>query len=213
MYYRQNNLNVTYPLLLKPDEQNQSTWFSVPNADWFSDNTDAELAAWGVTRHDDPVMPEYDAYAEKVERGSDGEYLVVALTQAELQSAINIHIAQKFSEIRTGWAAANAQPVEWDGIEWNGGIDSAMLIDAANRGALKSVEAMEQIFDYNNEPHLLTTTQIDSLVRELRAVAKPIFHQKQTYMRQVQAIQTSAAQEGADLAQLRRDLDAITITY
>lgn len=213
MYYRHNNVEISYPVTIKPDEQNQSTWFVVKNAGWFSDNTDVELAAWGVTRHDDPIKPELDAYAEKLERGEDGEYQIIALTTEEKQAMISQNAATKKNQIRSSWAQADAVPVNWDNKTWNGGVESAMLIDAANRGALKSVEASEMIFDYHNQGHLLTTTQIDQLVVALRNAAKPLFHQKQAFMTQVQAIETSAQDENANLTQLLHDLDDIIISF
>lgn len=205
MYARKNNIKMEFPQNVGGVRVTSAQWIAGQSQEWRDNN--------GITLHEDPTMPEYDPASQKLQPLSTGEYEVVELSTQEMQSALSEEIGAKLDEVRNLWSAANEQPVEWDGVQWNGGINSAMLIDAANRGAHKSVEAMEEIFDYNNEPHLLTTTQIDSLVRALRAAAKPLFHKKQTYMRDVQAIQTSAEQEGADLAQLRRDLDAITITY
>lgn len=213
MYYTHNNIKISYPITIKPDEQDHATWFVVHKAHWFSDNTDAELAAWGITRHDDPVEPAFDPYAEKLVPGENGEYLLTPLTEQEKQDILSQKVESKKIQIRNGWALADAQPVSWDGHLWNGGVNSAMLIDAANRGALKSIEASEMIFDHSNQGHLLTTTQIDQLVVALRDAAKPLFHKKQSYMTQVQSIEASALDENANLTQLLHDLDAITVSY
>lgn len=84
MYYRHNNIEISYPFTIKPDEQAPDTWFVVKNAGWFSDNTDAELAGWGITRHDDPVIPDHDSATHKLRKLPSGEYEIVELTQAEL---------------------------------------------------------------------------------------------------------------------------------
>lgn len=86
MYYTHNSIKISYPFTIKPDEKNQATWFNVPSAGWFSDNTDAELAEWGIARHDDPVKPDYDAATHKLTTLPSGEYEVVELSQAELDA-------------------------------------------------------------------------------------------------------------------------------
>lgn len=86
MYYRLNNIKINYPVMLKPDPEDESTWLRVHSAAWFADKTDVELSAWAVTRHDDPVKPVYDESTQKLDPLDTGEYQVVELTEQELQA-------------------------------------------------------------------------------------------------------------------------------
>lgn len=107
MYYRHNNIEISYPFTIKPAEQDQSTWFNVPNAGWFSDNTDAELAEWGITRHDDPVIPDHDSATHKPNKLPSGEYEIVELTQTELDAKA-VHARQQLDAIEISRFQAKA---------------------------------------------------------------------------------------------------------
>ena len=69
MYYRKDGIKITGRFY---EDENGTKY---PNPQWFNGATDEQLAALGVTKHSDPVKPNYDpdTQAEPVQ-GADGEY-------------------------------------------------------------------------------------------------------------------------------------------
>lgn len=68
MYARQNNIKITFPIVIDGVRIKSVQWLAGQSQQWLNDN--------GITLHDDPIKPDYDPETQKITMGDDGEYQV-----------------------------------------------------------------------------------------------------------------------------------------
>lgn len=76
----------------------------------------------------------------------------------------------------------NAPVTDTNGIVWNGGFDSALIIDGRVRIAQNASLTEVTIFDNDNLPHTLTLEEATSVVIQISAQYEAAFVRKQTAM-------------------------------
>ncbi len=111
----------------------------------------------------------------------------------------------KQSEIRSAFNTAAIFPVtDANSINWSGGFDSALKIDAAKRMAQMAGLTAVSIFDAANVEHALSLAEAEVVILTIGADYQTKFAQKQALM---------TAVDGLDETATQADLDAIVVAF
>lgn len=101
----------------------------------------------------------------------------------------------KFSEIRSVYAAAVTAPVELDGVQWHGGLDSAIKLDNALRFSQNAGQDSIRFYDVNNEVYELPLADALQVVTAVAETYQQTLSKKQRLMRMIDKADTVAMVE------------------
>lgn len=96
----------------------------------------------------------------------------------------------KRSEIRSAFTDASEEPIQHIGINWHGGFDSAIKLDAAHRLAETAGLTETVFYDTNNLGHALSLQDAKSVIIQVSKTYQEILAKKQGLMRQVDLAET-----------------------
>lgn len=120
--------------------------------------------------------------------------MAVISWESESDRLARLRIA-KVSEIRDALTAAAIEPVEALGIQWHGGMDSGIKLDAARRLATENGLPTVEFYDTANVGHALSTA--DALIV---CTAVGVKHQQDFARKQALMAQATSASSEAELA-------------
>lgn len=80
MYYRKDGIKIT------GRAYTDANGTKYPNPQWFDGATDEQLAELGITKHPDPVKPDYDQAYQRISLDDSGEYAITELPLEEVKA-------------------------------------------------------------------------------------------------------------------------------
>lgn len=95
-------------------------------------------------------------------------------------------------EIRAAYAEAETAPVELDGVQWHGGLGSAIRLDSALRFSQNAGQDSIMFYDVNNEGYDLPLVDAFSILTAVAANYQQTLSKKQRLMRMIDQADTVA---------------------
>lgn len=110
-------------------------------------------------------------------------------TEAEVLERLRV---AKLAEIRDAFTAAAIEPVESLGIEWHGGMDSGLKLDAARRLSTENGLPTVEFYDTANVGHSLPVADALIVCTAVGVKYQTDFARKQTLMAQAEGAESEA---------------------
>jgi|GEM_PF-5687751 len=93
--------------------------------------------------------------------------------------------SKQLLEIKKQFTAESIQPVAVAGVSYNGGVNSAMLLNGKADTLIHLAVASGDIHDINNAPHALSTTQIKDVAAAISVAYELVFDKYQLKKTQI----------------------------
>lgn len=92
---------------------------------------------------------------------------------------------EKKSEIKTAFESHENDPVDALSVQWNGGYDSAMKLDAAKRMSELTALTVVTFFDLDNQAHSLSIADATIVILTIGNTYQMLFQKKQSLYQQI----------------------------
>lgn len=192
----------------------------IPSPDWIYDESDPDAVAPMITVTDMDAVPAQvevlnpdckipaDAveiteaeYCALIEGQSSGKSITAdetgrpVLVEPKSLWTLEDFKSAKRVEIRSAYAEAETAPVELDGVQWHGGLDSAIKLDSALRFSQNAGLESIVIYDVNNEGYELPLADALQVVTAVANTYQQTLSKKQRLMRMIYQADTVAMVE------------------